>query len=174
VTVTAVDLGQLLGSFRESAFRLETLDHYTSPAEVAWLEAFRRDGSLPHLTPDNDPWVKLVTDAIATGRRMRRVHILSRPLSPYLQFQLAMYGITSAAGEDIRIADRQEHPQLAALGPDFWLFDDTTVAVMHYDAEGRLLGVELADDPAPYQAQRDLAIVRSVTLAQYLALSGKR
>jgi hypothetical protein len=169
----AADLGGLLSSFQRSAFRLEVLDRYTIPGEEDWLEAFRRDGSIPDLTPESYPWLKLLADAAAAGRTVQRVHIVSEPLSEYVRWELGMYRLLAAAGEDVRIADRGRYPELAELGPDFWLLDNTTVAVMHYDQEGRYLGAELADDAAPYRAQRDLALRRSVSLNAFLATSGR-
>jgi uncharacterized protein DUF6879 len=169
--VTA-DLGELLSSFQRSAFRLETLDRYTIPGEEAWLEAFRRDGSIPDLTPETYPWLKLVADATAAGRTVQRIHIVGQPPSEYVRWELGMYRLLAAAGEDVRIADRARHPELGDLGSDFWLFDDTMVAVMRYDRKGRYLGAEVADDAAPYLAQRDLALSRSVGLGAFLATTG--
>jgi Family of unknown function (DUF6879) len=170
--VVSADLGELLSSFRRSAFRLETLDRYTIPGEEAWLESFHRDGSIPDLTPETYPWLKLVADATAAGRTVQRVHIVGQPPSEYVRWELGMYRLLAAAGEDIRIADRADHPELGDFGPDFWLFDDTTVAVMGYDPEGRYRGAEAADDAAPYRAQRDLALSRSVSLDAFLATAG--
>ena len=166
------DLGELLSSFQRSAFRLETLDRYTIPGEEAWLEAFRRDGSIPDLTPETYPWLKLVADATAAGRIVQRIHIVGQPPSEYIRWELGMYRLLAAAGEDIRIADRARHPKLGDLGPDFWLFDNTVVAVMRYDPEGRYLSAEVADDAAPYRAQRDLALSHSVSLDAFLATTG--
>jgi hypothetical protein len=166
--VTA-DLGELLDSFQRSAARLETLDRYTIPREEAWLEAFRRDGSIPDLTPATYPWLKLIADTTSAGRTVQRVHVVGWPLPEYIRWELGMYRLTQAAGEDIRIADRIRYPELGNLGPDFWLFDQTTVAVMRYDPEGRFLGAELATDAAPYRAQWELALGRSVSLDAYLA-----
>jgi hypothetical protein len=164
----AADLGELLDSFQRSAFRLEVLDRYTVPGEEAWLEAFRRDGSIPDLTRETYPWLGLVADAAAAGRTIQRVHVIDQPLSEYLRWELGMYRLLTAAGEDIRIADRARQPELAGLGLDFWLFDDTTAAVMRHDPEGRYLGTELATDAAPYRAQRDLAVACSVPLEEFM------
>ena len=84
-----------------------------------------------------------------------------------------MYRLLAAAGEDIRIADRTRYPELAGLGPDFWLFDDTAAAVMRYDPEGRYLGAEVAEDAAPFRMQRDLALRRSVALEAVLATTAR-
>jgi hypothetical protein len=171
--VVSADLGELLRSLRRSAFRLEALDRYTIPGEEAWLEAFHRDGSMPDLTPETYPWLQLVADATAAGRTVQRVRILGQPPSEYVRWELGMYRLLAAAGEDIRIADRH-HPELDDVGPDFWLFDDTTVAVMRYDAEGRYRGAEAAEDATPYRMQRDLALSRSVNLDAFLGAGGTR
>jgi len=169
--VTPVDLSKLLGSFRVSSFRLETFERYTIPEEQAWLDAFQRDGSLPDLTVDNDPWLRLIADAVGVGKRLRRVHLVRRPLSDYLRFELGLCQFTAAAGEEVRIADLDEHPQLATLHTDFWLFDDQVAVVMRYDAQGRFLGAEPGGDPAPWRRQRDLALACSVELKEFLVSS---
>ncbi|MFJ5119242.1 MULTISPECIES: DUF6879 family protein [unclassified Kitasatospora] len=41
----------------------------------------------------------------STGRRVGRVHVLTRPLTDHLRFEFAHYRHNIAAGEDIRILD---------------------------------------------------------------------
>jgi len=51
---------------------------------------------------------------------------VEHPLSEYLCYEIEGY-VESATGEEISIADRAAHPDLATLGTDFWLFDAESV-----------------------------------------------
>lgn len=162
------DLGELFRTFERTAWRLETLPRYTVPDEEQSYAAFLAGEPVPARTPDNNGWIKLLADA--QGRSFGRVHVVSRPLTPYLRFEFGGYRENVAHGEDVRIADSGDHPEIADLGPDFWIFDDEIVAVMIYDLEGRFTGATLADadaGPAAFRRMRDRAIAASVPLAEY-------
>lgn len=159
------DLGALFQSFERAAWRLETRDRYTVPDEEQPFAAFLDGRSVPERTAENNGWIKLLADA--GGRSFGRVHVVSRPLTPYLRFEFGGYRENVAHGEDVRIADRGDHPELWDLDVDFWIFDDQAVAVMDYDDEGRFHGAELADYPEQYRRVRDRAIAAAVPLAAY-------
>lgn len=162
------ELGALFKSFTRSAWRLETLDRYTVPSEDSWFADFQAGRPLPELTPDNDGWVAMLRDFRDTGRTCGRVHVVSQPVTDYVRFELALYRHSVAWGEDVRIADRGDHPGLATLDVDFWIFDDQTVAVMDYDDEGRFHGAHLADDdPERYREMRSFALAASMPLREF-------
>jgi hypothetical protein len=56
--------------------------------------------------------------------------------------------LNRAAGEDIRYLPRQQADTLDLPGHDFWLFDSTLLAVLHFDGDDQLLGAEVVADPA--------------------------
>jgi hypothetical protein len=174
------DLSSWLSTFRQSAFRLETRDLYDVPQEEEWFASFRRGEGLPELTPENDSWLKLVSDHCRAGRRMQRVHLVSHPLSEYCRFELAMYAQSVAAGEEIRILERgqlfkvlsaqqRDKPNRASLQTDFWLFDSRVAVLMDYDDKGRFLRTRDATDPNPYLEIADFTLTHSVHLDEYLA-----
>jgi hypothetical protein len=167
------DLSELLSSFRHSAFRLETLSKYTMDEEAELFAAFLRGEPLPEWTPDNNPWLRMVADHRAAGRIVHRVHLVSSPLSDYLRFEFAAQMPSVQAGEDIRVADLAEHPELAGLRQDFWLFDSETVLLQYYDQDGRFQGSELRSDVAAYCCRaRDVALDASIPLMEYLTALG--
>jgi hypothetical protein len=76
-----------------------------------------------------------------------------------------------AAGEDVRIADRTRHPELASLTVDFWLFDDERVLRLDYSPEGAFLGSRQITDRVMvdrYRWERFLAVGCSVPLQEFL------
>jgi hypothetical protein len=163
------DLPSLLSSFRQRAFRLETRDHYDVPQEADWFQAFLRGEGIPELSPENDSWLKLVSGHCRTGKRMQRVHIVSQPLTDYCRFELAMCVSSVGAGEEIRIIERDQMPELRRMQEDFWLFDDAVVIVLDYDDNGRFLGTRVAEDLTYYREVANLTLTHSIHLDEYLA-----
>jgi hypothetical protein len=67
------------------------------------------------------------------------VHVVTEPWTDYIRFELTQsYPPNIEAGEDIRIITAPE----PWPGPDFWMFDDQRVWLMHYGEAGVLEGVE--------------------------------
>jgi hypothetical protein len=163
------ELQRMLRKVEKSVFRLETLSSYTAPGEADMLRAFNDGHPMPPRGPDTDPWLRMVADSVQAGRRWSRVHVLDRPLSDYLRFEILGYQGNVAAGEDVRIADRADVPKaLSALTGDFWLLDDALAVVIEYDGDGRRLSMEPTRDVGGFVYQRALAVEHSVPLLDYL------
>jgi len=170
---------ELFASFTHTAFRLETLPQYLVPQEDERFRAFREGRPLPERSPQTSPWLEQIARSAAAGRRWQRIHVVRRPFTEYLRFELVTDPENVAAGEDVRIAAREAYPELAACNQDFWLFDgDTDHAVallMRYNSEGRFVEAERCTDPdvlARCRRQRDLVLARSIPVADYLAEVG--
>ena len=163
------ELQRMLRKVEQSVFRLETLSSYTAPGEADMLRAFNDGHPMPPRGPDTDPWLRMVADSVQAGRRWSRVHVLDRPLSDYLRFEILGYQGNVAAGEDVRIADRADVPEaLSTLVRDFWLLDDALAVVIEYDEDGRRLSMEPTRDVVDFVHQRNLAVEHSVPLLDYL------
>ncbi|MFF2377201.1 DUF6879 family protein [Streptomyces xiamenensis] len=150
-------------SFSREAFRLETLDTYSIPRSERYLQAFLAGEPQPEDFAVN-PWMATVRNATESGKRMYRVHIVRRPLTDYLRYELGWgYHRNAQAGEEFFILDTTERKNPLTGVPDFWMFDEKTVAVMHYDASHAFVGaetlpVERADD---FVGHRDLAMAHA-------------
>jgi hypothetical protein len=162
------DLGALLQNFRRSAFRLETLEHYTVPQEAEWFATWRRTGRLPELTPESDSWLRMVRDHIRAGRVMQRVRVVSTPLTDYERFELALFPPSLDAGEDIRVISRSVFRSILRVSQDFWLFDSETAVMLRYDPAGRFLSAE-PGQPSLCQRQCEETLGQSMPLKEYLA-----
>ncbi len=165
------DFSRLFASFEHTAFRLEVLDRYTVPDEDEQYRKF-----LANEPPDNaymKPWLDMLSDMAAAGKRMQRVRVAKEPLGHYLRFQFTCgYPYTIEAGEDIRILGSETAQALGLPGQDFWLFDSRQVARMHYDIEGHFLGAELVDEPGTVVQHcywRDAALHYAVPYQRYVA-----
>lgn len=166
------EFGRLFTTFERSAFRLETLAQYLVEEEAEEFAGFQAGRPLPRRTPENDEWLRMIAEDTAAGKRWCRVHVVEQPLTPYLRYELACYPDSVAAGEEVYIADRDAHPELAALGrEDFWLFDGRVVVLMRYDEQGHWLGAEYAADAEldEYRRRRDLALQHAMSLDDYLS-----
>lgn len=165
-------------SFRVSAFRLETLQTYAVDVEDEGLRAFREGLPRPERSIRTDPWLSRIARTTLAGKAWSRVRLVRHPLSQYTRYELISYRESSAVGEEVRIADLNTHPELDELRLDFWYFDagepDGFAILMRYDDAGSVLGYERTTDTSWCDKQRDLALSRSVSLAEYLAQQGHR
>jgi hypothetical protein len=165
--------------FRESAWRLETLQQYIFAGEEDRVRAWREGRPRPERSVRTSPWLRRVAVTAAAGKRWGRVHVVRHPLSEYLHYQMMGKIESAAAGEEIRIADQAADPSLTTVGPDFWLFDgesaDAFAVLMHYGDDGRWLGAELTSNPGvleKFRRDQAIALAHSVPLNVYLAGAG--
>ncbi|MFG2113230.1 DUF6879 family protein [Streptomyces sp. NPDC048718] len=175
MTTSSKTLGDWFEDFSREAFRLETLDDYSKSGSVDAYHAFLAGEPQPESFVTSG-WVKTVGDAVRSGRRMYRVHILTRPLSDYLRFELSWgYRRNMTAGEEFFILDTttQENPIPSA--PDFWLFDERTVGSMSYDGQGKYLGTEFLEEDqlARFLEYRDAAMAQAVPFPEWWAKYGE-
>ena len=161
------DLGWWLENFKESAFRLERRPSYNMPEEAEMLAAFKRGEKVQ--LPENHPWPPLVKRQCSAGKVMQRARVVSRPPTEYERFELSLYPHSIEAGEQICVYERGSIPEIFRYEVDFWLFDNHTVYILNYDAEGHFLGTEPAYDMVTYRRIRDLALERSIPLADFTA-----
>jgi hypothetical protein len=158
-----------------SARRLETLQEYDVSGDEERFRAFLAGEPLPPPRPGKADDLALIADLRKRGRDIGRVHVIDRPLTDYLRYELAVYAENVAAGEDVLIADRSAHPELEGLAQDFVIFDSETVVLFDYDQAGRVRGYRVtATDPLFVKrcsGQYDLALSRSVPLSKFMAAS---
>lgn len=129
---------RLLVSFEHTALHLETRDAYGTAVE------------LPHLAvwaagePDDlgwlDGWCATVREAVAAGKSVRRVRVVSEPLSDYQRWSHSIAGPMVDAGEDIRWVPRRLVSTIGIPGNDFYLFDGRLLAFLHYAGNGLATG----------------------------------
>ncbi|OEJ25367.1 hypothetical protein AR457_13760 [Streptomyces agglomeratus] len=165
-------LGELFDTFEREAFRLETLDDYSKSGNVDAYRTFLARESQP--ADYNEGWVSELRSHTSKGKRVYRVHVLSRPLTPYLRFELGWgYQKNMMGGEEFFILDTTEQPNPLEGVPDFWLMDETPV-VMHYDESGAFADQEvLSEDRAgEFVAYRDTAMAHSVPFPKWWAKHG--
>ena len=175
--MSGVNLLDMYSRASEEAFRLETQQRYAVPAEDEQFRAFTEGRPMPS-DPRVDRSMQIIRAAAARGCRVRRVHVVDLPLTVYLRYELAAYRENINAGEEVGIAVRRWHPDLAELTEDFVLFDPgsahAAVVWMRYDDQGQLAGLAYSDKPADLAlatGYRRAALTHAVPLREFMTLA---
>jgi hypothetical protein len=147
---------ELLTACKQSASHLEMRDWYTADDEKARFERFvatrRRD--LAAEAAERREWMDLMRKITSAGVQVRRVRIVSEPVSDYIRWEWLGAGPTIESGEELRWLPRRLASGLALPGNDFWLFDQRTAMFNHFSGDGRPLGQEITGDPATVELCR--------------------
>ncbi|MGW1172456.1 DUF6879 family protein [Kitasatospora sp. NPDC002543] len=166
MTISPDAFGALFDGFQLEAFRLETLDDYGKSGSVDAYQAFL--AGEPQPADYNAVWLTRVRRNTDAGRRMYRVHVLTRPLTRYLQFELGWgYRTNATAGEEFFILDITDKPNPLEGVPDFWMFDESRTVSMAYDNEGGFLGAEEEPDAQKWLRLRDAALSHAEPFAEW-------
>ncbi|RCV50019.1 DUF6879 family protein [Marinitenerispora sediminis] len=130
--------------FEHTAWRLETRRAYGVASEDDDFQAWLRGE--PHRPDPDRPWLRVMRDLEAAGRRVERVRILDDPPTDYQRWILEDVADSIEAGEDIRYLPRAEAWRLPhAPHEDFWLFDSKLIGVFAFEGN-RSLGMALTND----------------------------
>lgn len=145
-----IDVGTLLALYRgvkQRSLRLETRQTYGVPWEDEGLAAWRRGEPQPPSPAMERHW-ETTRELVASGRHDVRVRFVELPMTEYSrhEFEVA-YPANSAAGEEIYLVDRAQHPEFDHVREDFVVFDDTSVMWYRYTDDDQLTGYDLTEDP---------------------------
>ncbi|MFJ3978294.1 DUF6879 family protein [Streptomyces sp. NPDC090021] len=167
-------LAELFERFQHEAFRLETLDDYSGSGNVDAYRAFQAGQERPE--GYNAGWVEELRELTHEGKRVYRVHVLKRPLTEYLRFELGWgYRTNMTGGEEFFILDVTDAPNPLDAVPDFWLFDSKDTAVMRYDDAAAYLGADVLsqDEAAAYVVYRETALAHAEPFTDWWAKYGE-
>lgn len=114
-----IDFNGCFDRFRDTAFRMETMQRYTVDEDEPATAARRSGRARPEFSVRTSAWAARLAATTIAGKSWRRVRAVDLPLSEYVRWEMAAYGESSVLGEQIRILTR------TSKGPDedFWLFD---------------------------------------------------
>ena len=176
--MSEIDVIALYQGATEEAFRLEARQRYNVPYEEPLVRAFLEGRPQPANEYMTNHFAS-VHALRAAGKRDYRVHVIELPLTPYLRYELSVYPESIEAGEEILIADRAWHSDLAKLVDDFALFDGDTdhAAVLwyRYNDNDELLSFDYTAHPADIEIcrrHRDLALAHAVPYAEFIQKIG--
>ncbi|MFC7734163.1 DUF6879 family protein [Actinomadura keratinilytica] len=121
----------LLARATRSAVHLEMRDFYgPSPGFEDW----KAGGS--GRIDDGGRWERLIGDAVARGVRVRRVRIVSEPVSDYIRWEYMVSDENIRAGEEIRWLPRRQASGIMLPHSDFWMYDQRLVVFNFNDGHG--------------------------------------
>lgn len=147
---------ELLTSCRQAASHLEMRDWYAADDEQERFERFLATGRRDHAAEHAERrwWLGLIGRVTGAGVRVRRVRIVSEPVSKYIAFEWHGAGLAIEAGEEIRWLPRGIASAIALPGNDFWLLDEQTAMFNHFSGDGKPLGQEITGHPATVELCR--------------------
>jgi len=159
-------LDELFRSFTRRSWRWECQGDYAIDATALrrW-----RDGAPPDMSR-KAPWLQYIREITSADKAFDRVRMLTEPLTEYLRWLIEQTAANVAAGEDIRWITQAAAAELGMPGYDFYLFDDSRVAVMRFGPDKLLSDLELIDEPdvvAQHRAYRDAVWPRAMPHAEY-------
>lgn len=92
------------------------------------------------------PWREMMRGHREAGRALRRLRVVSEPVTDYIRFEWRDADELVKAGEDVRWLPRQQSSELLLPGNDLWSFDGETVVFTHLSGAGVIQGYELTRD----------------------------
>jgi hypothetical protein len=147
--VTGEYRDSLIAGFQREALHLEMRDVYAA----ADHSRFRRWLAGEAFDPEEEaewwkPWREMMRRHREAGRILRRLRVVSEPVTDYIRFEWLDAAELVRAGEDVRWLPRQRASALLLPGNDFWCFDAETVVFTHFSGDGEVQGYDLTGDPA--------------------------
>lgn len=167
--------GTAAWAFEKRSFRLETRSNYDVDEDDALFKSY--SNGLPMPEPDQawrDWFTRLKSEAYS-GKEFVRVHLVPAKLTKYLEYEIrwAYVNWNSKCGEKVYLLEREENPDIANLSlGDFFLFDDTRLALINYTKDDRWAGNQWERDTATIAWHREVAKIilqRAMPLVNYLA-----
>lgn len=140
----------MLASAKRTADHFEGRDAWalTTDKHRASFEEFMRTG---HADTDPDGefwsgWTPVVRDAVARGVQVRRLRLVSEPVTDYIRWEHALTPANIAAGEQVRWLPRRLCMDLAIVPVDYWVVDAAAVRFSLFSGDGVSVGREVRTD----------------------------
>lgn len=140
------------------------------PEFIRWQEGHREK-------PDDREswwrsWLDVVAETTARGVVMRRLRVVSEPLSDYARYEYDLTFTNVAAGEDVRWLPRAKARGLLLPVLDGWVMDEQTVILHHFSGDGQwtLPGMQVCADRVlanQYATAYEAAWERAIPHAEY-------
>lgn len=132
-------------------WKLERQQHYREPGVPSW-EAFAA-GDWPRALELNEQQRDAVRDKVREDAELkvesRRVRIVQKPITGYIQWEMQYFRLLAEAGESIRVVDAEKVRvrETKGLLPEVVVLGDRVLFEVVYDATGTAEGARRIDDP---------------------------
>lgn len=131
-------------------FKVEVLQDYSgedsSPSLEAWLKGEKEKSIRLMMEKINaNRWVKM---AGKKPFRKIRIHIVEKPYTPYLEWEIEAYKHINIplAKEEVYLLDKKKVSSLDIPDGDFMIFDQKRVARNYYNQSGRVYKADFYDE----------------------------
>lgn len=146
--VTGEYRDSLIAGFQREALHLEMRDVYAA----ADHSRFRRWLAGEQLDPRDEagwwrPWREMMRRHQDAGHVLRRLRVVSEPVTEYIKFEWLDAAELVKAGEDVRWLPRQRTSAMLLPGNDLWCFDGETVVFTCLSGDGEVQEYELTTEP---------------------------
>jgi hypothetical protein len=147
--VTAEYRDSLIAGFASEALHLEMRDVYAAADHSRFRRWLAGEKSDPAEEADWwRPWREMMSRHQEAGRSLRRLRVVSEPVTDYIGFEYLDAAELVRLGEDVRWLPRQRASDLLLPVNDFWCFDAQSVVFTYFSGDGEVQGYELTTDPA--------------------------
>jgi hypothetical protein len=146
--VTGEYRDSLIAGFHREALHLEMRDVYAA----ADHSRFRKWLAGEDFDPRDEaewwrPWREMMRSHRDAGRVLRRLRVVSEPVTDYIKFEWLDAAELVKAGENVRWLPRQRASACFLPGNDLWCFDAETVVFTYLSGGGEVQGYALTSDP---------------------------
>jgi hypothetical protein len=147
--ISESDRDRFLTTYEHEAVHVEMRDVYTTDIERDRFQTWLRGEPLDPVAEVEwwRPWFELMQRNLDAGKVLRRLRIVSEPVTDYIRFEWLDAAKLVEAGEDVRWLPRRRASTLLLPGNDFWMFDRRIVVFTHFSGEGHVLDHEVTTDP---------------------------
>lgn len=141
---------RFLTTYQREALHLEMRDVYATDVERSRFATWMAGKPLDPAAEDEwwHPWRTLMKANIEAGKTLRRLRIVSEPVTDYIRFEWLDAEELVKVGEEVRWLPRRSASTLLLPGNDCWIFDRETVAFTDFSGTGEVLGQYLCTDLA--------------------------
>lgn len=133
-------------------FKLEVLQDYSGedfgPSLRAWLAGDQKKSIRLMRESADKTWVADCQHKVKSGIKLVRVHIIEKPLTPYLEWELEYYQRINKAlcGENVYLVHKPATATLDIPPGDMIIFDNEVAAINQYDSSGKMTSQDFYDN----------------------------
>lgn len=144
-----------------SLWKLERLQHFREPDEPSWQAMMAGDWGRALALIEEKRAASKRQVTVADGIENRRVRVVERPVTPYVQWEMHILRIWVETGaQDIRVLDASlvRHLESRTVLPELVILGKQVMYEVRYDAAGDHCGARRIEDTAAVSAcHREIA-----------------
>ncbi len=142
---------EFFNSAKKEMFKTEVLQDYSAidngPSLRAWLEGDKeKSKELFRDDKGSQTWIK---NCLKSPARITRVHIINKPLTSYLgwEIEVCYKELLKTESEKIYLVSKEKVQHIDIPDGDFWIFDNKKVVKFEYQGpKGKCVGGVIYDE----------------------------